>query len=167
MVFARAVLLAFLTVNHLFLMRHFLLLGFFLLATLLGQAQTLAPAASAPLVGREAAAIPDTMAALHNFYQHKRRALPRVLLITGGLFALTFFVHDTFSTPSNNLSDYVFPVYTGALSFAVFSGELLYYRQYNKRHERRAIEEFRAHQLRSSTREQLRPKYFEPEPPRR
>jgi hypothetical protein len=146
-------------------MRYFILLGFFLLATLLGKAQTPATTAPVPLASSAPAPETDTLAALHNFYQHKRRALPRVLLITGGLVALTFFVHDTFSEPSHNLSDYVFPVYTGALSFAVFSGELLYYRQYNKRHERRTIEEFKAHQLRPSTREQLKPTYFQQTPP--
>ena len=147
-------------------MRHFILLGFFLLATLLGKAQVPAPAVPMQPSTSVLAPETDTLAALHNFYQHKRRALPRVLLITGGLFALTFFVHDTFSEPSHNLSDYVFPLYTGALGISVFSGELLYYRQYNKRHERRAIEEFKAHQLRRSTQEQLKPKYFQPTPPR-
>lgn len=147
-------------------MRHFILLGFFLLATLLGKAQVPAPVVAGLPLASAPAPENDTITALHNFYQHKRRALPQVLLITGGLFALTFFIHDTFSEPSHNLSDYVFPLYTGALGVSVFSGELLYYRQYNKRHERRAIEEFKAHQLRPSTQVQLKPKYFQTKPPR-
>jgi hypothetical protein len=147
-------------------MRHFILLGLFLLATLLGKAQTPATAAPMPPAISAPALETDTLAALHNFYQHKRRALPRVLLITGGLFALTFFVHDVFSEPAHNLSDYVFPLYGGALGITVLSGELLYYRQYNKRHERLTIEEFKAHQLRPYIQKQLESKYFQPTPPR-
>jgi hypothetical protein len=42
---------------------------------------------------------------------------------------------------------------------------LLYYRQYNKRHERRTIGEFQLHQLRPYIQEQLEPKYFQSAPP--
>jgi len=146
-------------------MRHFLLIGFFLLAALLGRAQSPAPAAPLPLAASEATVAPDTVAALHNFYQHKRRALPRVLLMTGGAFALTIFIQNMFANEPQNLSDAVVPVFIGALSIPVLGAEALYYRQYNKRHERRTIEEFQAHQLRQNVREQLLPKYFQPMPP--
>jgi hypothetical protein len=150
-------------------MRHFLLLGFFLLATLLGQAQSPTPAAPLPLASSEATVAPDTVAALHNFYKHKRRALPRVLLITSGIFAFSLFAHEVFtSTPDygqpQKLGDVLAPLYTGLLSVPVLGGEALYYSQYNKRHERRAIKEFRAHQLRPYIQEQLEPKYFQPAP---
>jgi hypothetical protein len=172
MVFARVVLLAFLTANHLFLMRHLLLLGFFLLAALLGQAQSPTLAAPLPLASSEATVAPDTVAALHNFYQHKRRALPRVLLVTSGIFALTLFAHDVFTpTPTygqpQKLGDTLAPIFIGLLSVPVLGGEALYYSQYNKRHERRAINAFRAHQLRPYIQEQLKPKYFQPAPPAR
>ncbi|MFD1874081.1 hypothetical protein [Hymenobacter bucti] len=149
-------------------MRHFLLLGFFLLATLLGRAQAPAPATPLPLVGSESAA-PDTVAALHNFYKHKRRALPRMLLATGGLFAVTLFAHEVFSsTPTygqtQKLGDTLAPLVTGALGVTVLGAEALYYTRYSKRQERHAIEDFQAHQLRRSVREQLKPKYFQPVP---
>ncbi|TVT39419.1 hypothetical protein FNT36_17360 [Hymenobacter setariae] len=120
-----------------------------------------------PLVANEAAVAPDTVAALHNFYQQKRRALPRVLLMTGGLFALTIFIQNTFADEPQNLSGSLVPFYIGVLGVSALGTEALYYRQYSKRSERWAIEEFRAHQLRSSTREQLKPEYFKPESPRR
>jgi hypothetical protein len=172
MVFARAMLFAFLTANHLFLMRHFLLLVFFLLATLVGQAQSPVAATPLQLVDSEATGAPDTVAALHNFYQHKRRALPRVLLITSGIFAFSLFAHEVFtSTPTygqtQNLGDALAPLFIKALSVPVLGGEALYYTQYNKRHERRTIKEFRAHQLRPYIKEQLEPKYFQPAPPAR
>jgi hypothetical protein len=151
-------------------MRHFVLLGFFLLATLLGKAQVpVAVAPELPLVSASALE-GDTVAALHNFYQHKRRALPRVLGITGGVVAITFFAREVF-TPTRTygetqtLSEFLVPYFMGALFVPVVGGELLYYRQYNKRHERRTIEAFKVHQLRPSIREQLKPKYFEPAPP--
>jgi Na+/glutamate symporter len=146
-------------------MRHFLLLVFFSLATLLSKAQ--APVTPAPLglASSEVTLNTDTVAALHNFYKHKRHALPRVLLITSGLFALTLFINDIFSEPAQNLSGIVVPLYVGALSIPVLGGEVLYYSQYNKRHERRSIKEFRAHQLRPYIQEQLEPKYFQPAPP--
>jgi hypothetical protein len=68
------VLFVCLTISHLFLKRHFLLLGFFLLAILLSKAQ--APAIPIPLAGSEVAAALDTVAALYDFYKHKRQALP-------------------------------------------------------------------------------------------
>jgi hypothetical protein len=152
-------------------MRHFILLGFFLFATLLGNAQVPPAVVSAPpLVGAPVPAA-DTVVALHNFYQHKRRALPRVLLITGGVFALTFFVREVLR-PTRTYGQYttlgeaLVPYYIGALSIPIVGGELLYYRQYNKRHERRTIEAFRAHQLRPYIQKQLEPKYFQPTPPR-
>jgi hypothetical protein len=55
--------------------------------------------------------------------------------------------------------------YIGALSIPVLGGELLYCRQYNKRHERRTIGEFQLHQLRPYIQEQLEPKYFQSAPP--
>ena len=152
-------------------MRHFILLGFFLLAALLGKAQVPAPVVAGLPLASAPAPETDTLAALHNFYQHKRRALPLVLGITGGIVAITFFAREVFkptrtSGQYTSLSEALVPYYMGALVVPVVGGELLYYRQYNKRHERRAIEEFKAHHLRRSTQEQLKPKYFQPTPPR-
>ena len=147
-----------------------------MLVTLLGKAQVPVPvpttAAPVPPSSSAYTLEADTVAALHNFYKHKRRALPRVLIMTVGAFAITLFAREVF-TPTRTYGQYttlgeaLVPVYLGALSVPVLGGELLYYRQYNKRHEQRAIEEFRAHQLRRSTQEQLKPKYFQPVPPAR
>ena len=99
-------------------MRHLLLVGFFLLTTLLGRAQSPAPA-TPPLAASKAAVALDTVAALHNFYQHKRRALPRVLLMTGGAFALTILIHNMFADEPRNLSSALLPFSLGALSVPV------------------------------------------------
>lgn len=152
-------------------MHRFILLGFFLLTTLLGKAQAPAPAVLGLPLASASAPETDTLTALHNFYQHKRRALPLVLGITGGIVAITFFAREVFkptrtSGQYTSLGEALVPICMGALVVPVVGGELLYYRQYNKRHERRAIEEFKAHHLRRSTQEQLTPKYFQPTPPR-
>jgi hypothetical protein len=84
--------------------------------------------------------------------------------MTGGAFALTILIHNMFADEPRNLSSALVPFSLGALSVPVLGGEALYYRQYNKRHERRTIEEFQAHQLRQELREQLLPKYFQPVP---
>jgi hypothetical protein len=164
-------LFAFLTANHPFSDAALLTTWGFLLATLLGRAQSPVAATPLQLGGSEATGAPDTVAALHNFYQHKRRALPRVLLITSGIFAFSLFAHEVFTSTSTygqtqNLGDALAPFLIGVLSVPVLGGEALYYTQYNKRHERRAIKEFRAHQLQPYIQEQLEPKYFQPAPPR-
>lgn len=107
---------------------------------------------------------PDTVAAIHRFYVAKRHARTRVLLVTGGFFLAYAALGNIFG--SENYGSYggdeVRIFNATLLLIPVLSGELLFYGLYSRRHERVSIEDFKAHELRRSLREQLKPKYFQP-----
>jgi hypothetical protein len=108
----------------------------------------------------------DTAAAIHRFYVAKRHARTRVMLVTGGLFVAYVALGNIFGRENYGSygGDEIRIFNATALAIPVFSGELLFYGMYSRRHERISTEDFKAHQLRSRLREQLKPKYFQPAP---
>jgi len=146
---------------------------FFLLLLLLLIGNTAAHAQVVPPVQRQdslaqAPVNTDTVAAIHRFYVAKRHARTRVLLVTGGLFLTYVALGNLFGRERYGSygGDEIRVFNATALAIPVFSGELLFYGMYSRRHERISTEDFKAHQLRPKLLEQLKPKYFQQTPPR-
>lgn len=105
----------------------------------------------------------DTATAIHNYYRDKRRLRSHVFLATvGGGVLITLL--------GNAIGPDKYGGYDGAsirfvnlvlVGIPVIGGELLYFGQYSRRNERLDSKDFLVHKLPKSTRERLKPKYFQ------
>jgi hypothetical protein len=120
------------------------------------QAQVLTPASEniRPPLGPAA---PDTLAAIHRLFVHKRRLRLAVLGATIGYGTAASLDGIHSSDPVGVGLTYIFivPVFAGTTL-----GILLGTTQYSHRKEARAVQAFEAHQLSRRIRERLKPKYF-------
>lgn len=130
-------------------------------------ADTLAP--RLPAVAQ--AAPPDTAAALHRLFAHKRRIRSYVVAGTALAVAATAAVvasqPEHHGSPGFGVIEPISPgeiagVLVGGIGVPIIIGELLYYGQYSRRNEARALELLRVHQLPHYLRRKLKPKYFAP-----
>lgn len=140
---------------------HYLLPLCLLLASGPALAQQLpAPAeAAGPALAPAPAAPPDTLAALHRLFAHKRQARTRTLLLTalGGGISTAAGLNSGPLPPETNAA-------LGASeTLLALLIEVLCYQRYNQRHEQRAAQEFSTrHRLPPTIQKKLHPRYFAP-----
>lgn len=145
-------------------MKHVILLIYLLVASNLASAQaphsvarsdSLAPAVAA------APAVPDTVAALHRLFAAKRRKLAFILIGTATAELVGQTVVGTTVPGGGIIDDRAITQFAVALlTVPVVVAEVLFYAQYNQKHEARAVEDFQLHRLPRHLRRQLKAKYF-------
>ncbi|QKG57034.1 hypothetical protein GKZ68_10580 [Hymenobacter sp. BRD128] len=141
-------------------MKHFFLFVVLLLATLQVAAQVSSRAArpdslTAPLAATPAA--PDTMAAIHRLFVHKRRLCLVVLGANLGLGTASYLdgIHSNDPVGVGLTYILVAPIFA-----ATTLGILLGSAQYSHRREVRVLRAFEVHQLPQRIKAQLKPRYF-------
>lgn len=130
-----------------------------MLALLLSASATLAqqPAASPDPITPAAHTQADSVAALRHYFQHKRQV---GALVTVGLLAAPVSAGVAASRETDPLGrglGYMFGIPLGA---ALPFGSWLYYRQYNHRHEERAVQALQDGKLAPKLRRKLKLAYF-------
>jgi len=146
-------------------MRILLLFIALLLSSMVAPAQTLPAARSADsLALRPLAAVPlNSAAALHHLFVDKRNLRTAVVLGTVLVGGISLFIDGVFG--SNNTNPYTHLAIQGrivGLTLVAGTGELLYYRQYNREKEQLALLALELHKLSPELKRHLKPRYFLP-----
>lgn len=144
-----------------------LLLLLALLATCPGAQAQLVPAATPTRLNPSVApapvaAAPDTAAALHRLFAAKRKKLLFVVLGTvaaelAGQAVIGATVHGGTGIINERDADHFL---LALVAVPVVIAEGLFYAQYNRKHEQRAIDSFQAHRLPRHLARQLKARYF-------
>ena len=145
-------------------MKTLLLLVALLLACRPGGAQTPYPAArpDSVAVARLAAPAPDTVAAIHRLFAAKQRKLAFILIGTAAAEVAGQVVVGT-TVQGGGIIDSraIDQFFVAVLAVPVAVAEVLFYTQYNEKHEARAQADFEAHRLPPSLKRRLKPRYFQ------
>jgi len=120
-------------------------------------------------------AAPDTLAAIHELFATRRRqqtfgALGIVVATGAAIAFISASAHSSgsggggayginFPGPGNDDSN-ITSLGVGILAIPTLAGELLFFDRYNRKHERQAVKDCRAHKLPKPLIKKLKPKYF-------
>lgn len=139
-------------------MRLLSLLFLLLLRTVVAPAQSRPPLALADSV---AAAPLDSAAALHHLFAVKRNTRTVLLVATVLAGGISLFVDNLFGSDKiSPLSQLASQGRTVGLTLIAGTGELLYYRQYNREKEQLALQALAQHRLPAELKRRLKPRYF-------
>lgn len=139
-----------------------LLIGLLATAPLAYSQGSLGPAQLTAIAPPPTAA--DTAAAIHRLFAAQRRASAAVIgttvgggLLCAGLAEATRHTYTIEATP-------LIATALSLLSIPATAAELLFFRQFTRRKEQRAVEAWQQHRLKPRIRRQLKPRFFHPNP---